>query len=152
MWQWWCVLGQMTLLPYFSSSTAAGCAGLGASSAFPGVDRAILPRCPVARALHICAFILLRQCQQLPGVSLVNVCCATCQEAAKMFPSAHTSAQTIQKGTTGALLNPNSSLRKKHPRRVAQLHSTEMGALTREKQGKNCQQHQLNYAFLITAT
>lgn len=89
-WQRWCVLGGMTLLPYFSSSTAAGCAGLGASSAYPGVDGAILPHCPVTRDLHICAFILLRQCQQLPGVSLVNVCCATCQEAAKICFLQHT--------------------------------------------------------------
>lgn len=74
----------MTLLPNFSNFTAARCADLGAESAFPGLDEAILPRCPVARALRICILILLRQCQQLPGVSLVNSCFAACQEAAKI--------------------------------------------------------------------
>lgn len=69
----------MTLLPYFSNFTATGCAGLGASSAFMGLEGAVLTCCPVAHALHIHIFILLRQCQQLPGASFV-----TCPEAAKL--------------------------------------------------------------------
>lgn len=50
----------------------------------PGLEKVILSCCLVACTLQLSSWILLRQCQQHPGVSLVSSCFVTCQEAAKI--------------------------------------------------------------------